>query len=250
MICISVCATTQRDARRNIRRAMKYGDILELRMDAIDDGNLDNLMRFMRGIAPQKACLVTYRNTKPGVGHAGGDHAMRFADTERRWEMLRQAVRLGADYVDVELEDPDERIADLRGLIRQFGNRTKLICSHHEYRKTPSLKTLKEIYHVCRDKGGDVIKIVPFARKITDNIRIFQFLAWCAKREEKDVVAFCMGEAGRLSRVAAPLFGAAFTFAALDDRSAAAPGQIPAGKMIPIMRMLEKGLETGSNCKR
>ena len=156
-----------------------------------------------------------------------------------RWAILEEAVRLGAAYVDVELEDEDVRVDALRAMIQQNGHRTKLICSHHDFQKTPTPPVLKKMYRACAEKGGDLVKIVPYAHSVEDNIRVLQFLTW-AKGQGKEVVAFCMGEKGRLSRIAAPLFGAAFTFAALDEKSTAAPGQIAALDMIKILEILKQ----------
>ncbi|NLN60937.1 MAG: type I 3-dehydroquinate dehydratase [Deltaproteobacteria bacterium] len=228
MICVSICASTQKKAMQDIRRVFNRCDLLELRMDEIADGNLVELINCIRGLSPASPVLVTYRKSRPSeLGRITrmNESTRRMEDDRKRWEILREAVHLETAYVDVELEDDDEKIASLKMLIARKGRRTKLVCSHHNYMKTPSLAHLKNLYQACVAKGADVIKIVPYARAAEDNIRIFQFLAWASK-QKKEVVAFCMGPKGRLSRVGALLFGSAFSFAALDEKSSAAPGQI------------------------
>lgn len=242
MICISICARTSEKACRDIRRAVGLGDILELRMDEIAEGNLGEWLDYIAKLAPGKHVLVTHRKTKPETGRPKALLGRSLEDNEKatqRWRILQDAVRLGVAYVDVELEDDDQCVDVLKTLIRENGNRTKLVCSHHDFAKTPSLSALKCIYRACVEKGADVVKIVPYARTAEDNIRIFRFLTWAVK-QGKAVVAFGMGEKGRLSRVAAPLFGAAFTFAALDERSAAAPGQIAAKEMAKMLDVIER----------
>lgn len=238
MICVSICAGNQKKAFLDIARAVGLCDMLELRMDEIADGHLGELMAYISRLAPEKPVLVTYRETKAEIRRKVQSDR---ADTRvsQRWEILQDAVRRGVAYVDVELEDDDDRIVVLQDLIKKNGRQTKLICSHHDFQKTPSLRALKSIYQGCVKKGADVVKIVPYARTAEDNVRVFQFLTWATK-QGKAVAAFCMGEKGRLSRIAAPLFGAAFTFAALDEKSAAAPGQIAAKDMAKILAMLER----------
>jgi len=240
VICISICSETGKRACRDIRKALALCDLLELRMDRIRDGNLPELMNYIREQVPDKPVLVTYRKT--------GENALKrrraaekngtgeLPDTER-WEMLQEAVRLGVSYVDVERDDEQDRIGELKTMIVQYGCRTRLICSHHDFTGTPSLRTLKSFYRSCVEKGADVVKIVPLARCVEDNLTVLRFLAWASK-QGRDVVAFCMGEKGQISRIASPLFGALFTFAALDDRSAAAPGQLPARDMAGIFQVL------------
>lgn len=216
--------------------------MLELRMDEIADGRLGELMAYIAKLDPGKLVLVTHRKTKSKIRKDGtrkDQIAQKNAKAMQRWEVLKDAVRRRAAYVDVELEDGDDEIAALKDLIRKKGCRTKLVCSYHDFQKTPSLKGLKSLYQACVKKGADVVKIVPYARTVEDNIRVFQLLTWATKLE-KDTVAFCMGEQGRLSRIAAPLFGAAFTFAALDEKSAAAPGQIAVKDMLKILGILAR----------
>ncbi|HPJ96797.1 MAG TPA: type I 3-dehydroquinate dehydratase [Syntrophales bacterium] len=242
MICVSICAGTQKQALHDIAQAVGLCDMLELRMDEITDGHLGELMAYIAKLAPEKLVLVTHRKTKAKirrVRNSKDQFGHEDVKAMARWEVLQDAVRRGAAYVDVELEDGDDEISALKDLILQNGCRTKLVCSHHDFQKTPSLKGLKSLYQACVKKGADVVKIVPYARSAEDNIRAFQLLAW-ATEQEKDIVAFCMGEKGRLSRIAAPLFGAAFTFAALDENSAVAPGQIAAKDMVKILGILAR----------
>jgi 3-dehydroquinate dehydratase I len=244
MICISICATTQKKALRDIPKGLPLCDLLELRMDQIQGGDLQELIQYMRCLAPEKPVLVTSRKTtekndrRPNV--LDKKKATGVAGEAKRWEMLQEAVRLGVDYVDVELEDNDTRVRELSRLIREFGSRTRLICSHHDFSGTPTVKQLKNIYLTCLKKGADVVKIVPYANATEDNLRVLELLVW-AKEKEKGIIAFCMGEEGRLSRVAAPLLGALFTFAALDRRTAAAPGQMAAKDMKNVLGILHRG---------
>jgi len=240
VICISICSDTRKRAFTDIRKAMSRCDLLELRMDRIKDGNLAELLKSIWEQVPGKPVLVTYRKTGENLGkrrpvaERNGTGEMT---EQARWEILQEAVRLGASYVDVEMDDDQDRIGALRERIEQYGHRTMLICSHHDFTGTPSLRTLKSLYQSCLERGADIVKIVPFAHSVEDNLTVLQFLAW-AKKQGKDVVAFCMGEKGQISRIASPLFGTLFTFAALDKRSAAAPGQLPVCDMEKIFQIL------------
>ncbi len=52
------------------------------------------------------------------------------------------------------------------------------------------------------------------------------------------MAAHCMGEAGRLSRAAAPLFGSLFSYAAPSRGKETAPGQFTAREMTVLGRLL------------
>jgi len=52
------------------------------------------------------------------------------------------------------------------------------------------------------------------------------------------LVCFCMGEAGKVSRLLSPMFGAFFTFASLDQGSETAKGQMSISEMKTAYNLL------------
>jgi 3-dehydroquinate dehydratase type I len=84
--------------------------------------------------------------------------------------------------------------------------------------------------------GADICKIVTTAVTVEDNLAILQFIA--EHKKQARLVCFCMGENGKLSRLFSPLFGAFFTFAALDTGSETAKGQMSIGEMKASYGML------------
>jgi 3-dehydroquinate dehydratase type I len=54
------------------------------------------------------------------------------------------------------------------------------------------------------------------------------------------LVCFCMGEQGRISRLLSPVFGAVFTFAALEQGGETAPGQISINEMRTAYSLLRQ----------
>jgi 3-dehydroquinate dehydratase type I len=73
--------------------------------------------------------------------------------------------------------------------------------------------------------GADVVKIVPFARSWEDNLNILSLIP-LAKEKKQKIVAFCMGEKGKISRIFSPFLGAAWTYASLSQSKVSAPGQL------------------------
>jgi 3-dehydroquinate dehydratase-1/3-dehydroquinate dehydratase/shikimate dehydrogenase len=55
------------------------------------------------------------------------------------------------------------------------------------------------------------------------------------------LIAFCMGSAGVISRLATLKLGGYMTYCAPNEREATAPGQIPAGVMRSLMQSLFPG---------
>ncbi len=72
---------------------------------------------------------------------------------------------------------------------------------------------------------ADVIKIVTFANSWEDNLSILSLIPFAKERRQK-IIALCMGEKGKISRIFSPSLGAAWTYASPDRSRASAPGQL------------------------
>jgi 3-dehydroquinate dehydratase I len=151
---------------------------------------------------------------------------------EERAHLLIQAIRSGARYVDIEYEADDK----LLHLIREHADDkgVKLIISYHNFDETPSYEELEEIIRISRLKGADIVKIACHAKNGHDSAVILSLY-----HKNKDIIAFCMGREGVITRVAAPLLGADFTFAAVDETFATAPGQLTFEKMEKIYHIMD-----------
>ena len=151
-------------------------------------------------------------------------------DGNGSWEQaeakLQDAIEAGAAFIDVEIEAPKEMGKRLRRSCSEFG--TRMIRSCHFFDGTPSLEVLRETAERCRKFGGEIIKIAVSAGSEDDANRV---LSLYNEFDEGRLVAFAMGEAGRMSRLECLRLGSPFTYAALNSVEAAAPGQWPYSEM-------------------
>ena len=135
--------------------------------------------------------------------------------TERR---LAKAVEAGAAYLDLEIEAPAPMSKRLRKAALENG--TIVIRSYHDFTGTPSREKLAETVSQCREFGAEVVKIVTTAQCEADVQTVLSLY------DDFDrLIAFCMGEAGRQSRLDCLAKGAPYTYAALTEDEATAPGQ-------------------------
>ena len=227
MICIPVVAKTQSEALQFIARSASLADILELRMDLLADGTLRELLAAVRSAAPAAQVLVT--NRPRGAASARGE--------QERLAVLMEAVSLGADFVDVELATAPAGKEKIQALIGAHHNRTQMIVSHHDFRQTPPRQELVRLLNAAVHTGAQVTKIVTQAVTQEDNLAILSLLPYACRRKWK-IIAFCMGDQGKMSRIMAPLLGALFTFAALDEGSESAPGQLTVRAMRQIWQAM------------
>ena len=207
-VCIPVVETTMGRALIAIKEVNRWADLIELRVDYLRGVKLELLLENR-----QKPFIVTNRRKEEGGQYRG--------EEKKRLGVLREAVDLGADYVDVEFAA--ER-SFLQRLLRDRRG-AKVILSFHDFRGTPSIKELQKLFGQMIRLEADVIKIVPFARSWEDNLSILSLIPFARERRQK-IVAFCMGEKGKISRVFSPFVGAAWTYASINRTRASAPGQL------------------------
>ncbi len=228
-ICIPITAGGEAAALKEIGQGVAQADIIELRMDLIGSA-VGPLIEEIRRRSLAAGIIVT--NRRSGRARKGATAAEK-----KRLGLLEEAVILGADYVDVELDaDPSLR-RKLRTLIREQDNGTRLIVSHHDFVGTPSERALQDIFRSCVRAGADIVKIATFARCAADNLRVLSLIPY-GRKKKKETIAFCMGEEGRISRIAAPILGSYLTFASLKRGAESAPGQITAREMRRIDRLI------------
>lgn len=146
-----------------------------------------------------------------------GDGSGTWSEAE---EKLLAAIEAGAAFADVEIEAPTAVGKRLRRACTDCG--TTMIRSCHWFSGTPGGDELEEMVSKCSAFGGEIVKIVTTASCEEDCGRV---LGLYGKLPRGRLVAFAMGEAGKSTRVECLRRGAPFTYAALSEAEAAAPGQ-------------------------
>lgn len=240
MICIPITSATQAKAIQVIERSAPAADAIELRMDVIAAGDLSMLMAAARRASEYVKIIVTCRRPEEAlIPETGGTATAKTVMTQAaKMNLLKQAVALGADFVDIELACGEKAISQLQAFRRKQKSFTQIIVSWHDIAKTPSLTKLKSIFQACAKTGADIVKIVPYARNREDNLKVLSLLAY-AKAQDRLMISMCMGKAGKISRVMAPLLGSYLTFAVLPGSQQSAPGQLTVSAMRDLQNLFE-----------
>ena len=151
---------------------------------------------------------------------------------------LCAAIEAGAEYIDTELEYPDDLQLQLRNRARSAG--TKLIVSWHNFSATPPLKQLLEVYRSCAEKGADVVKIVTTANSLIDATRTMRLYRSVARLPRKRIqrpplAAFAMGSAGKFTRYLSLKLGSPLSYTYPDGANATAPGQYSESQLAALL---------------
>lgn len=221
MICVPIMALDNAEAIKKMSEASPLADLMEIRLDVMESFDLKEIIQ-----AATKPLIVTYRSKKEG-----GSGLARY---ETRVHHLVRAIELGTDFVDVEFSMPQI----YRQEIFQAGGTSRLILSAHLSNKTPPREKLEDIFRKMTATGADMVKIITYARAPEDNLRVLGLIP-LARGLGIKIIAFCMGPAGRISRIFTLMMGGYLSFASLEEGQESASGQIPVRKMKKLLEMFK-----------
>jgi 3-dehydroquinate dehydratase-1/3-dehydroquinate dehydratase/shikimate dehydrogenase len=210
-ICVSIADEQTETALEIAKQAEEQADIIEIRLDTLKQPAIDP---FIAGLS--KPLLFTNR-----PDWEGGNYK---AEEAERVSFLQEAILAGAAFVDIEVKTSHSLKQMLFKAIDT--TKTKLIISWHDFSGTPSSQELSDILHQQRASGAHVGKIVTMAEDYQDVLRVLNLQTEAAEHDFP-LIAFCMGKAGMISRMATLKLGGFMTYAAPDTGNAAAPGQLP-----------------------
>ncbi|MHC4182648.1 MAG: shikimate dehydrogenase [Planctomycetota bacterium] len=223
MICVPITAGSIDDTISELSLASQNADIdiIELRLDYISKMEDAKICLEKTLKTKTKPIIVTNRPEREGGNFKGSE--------KDRLNLLQKATKLGADYVDVELDSVSH-------ITRR--DSSKLIISYHNFKETPH--NINKIYEDISQCKPDIAKVVTYANDITDNVKIFELL----KTANIPTISFCMGEYGHISRILTRKFGGLLTFASLRKGKESAPGQLTVDELSSIYHFKKTNRET------
>jgi 3-dehydroquinate dehydratase/shikimate dehydrogenase len=207
MICVTIGRGRHSSLAEEWQAAADAGaELVELRVDCLRrDPDLKRLLA-----KRPTGVVFTIRR--------GADGGLWRGNEERRQQLLREAIALGVDYVDLEM--------DIASNIRRFG-KTKRIVSYHNLKATPA--ELPDIAEQCDEKEADVVKVATLAQTVAEASLVLEL----GPKSAVPTIPIAMGEIGFFTRVLGRKFGAPFTYAGFNPERTFAPG-------MPIFQELKR----------
>ncbi|MDU9050104.1 MAG: type I 3-dehydroquinate dehydratase [Candidatus Electrothrix sp. Rat3] len=225
-ICVSLAGPDAAAMYKQVEPVLAQVDVVEIRLDSMVKADIYNCRSLV-----QKPLLFTNRPLWEGGAFDGTE--------ERRIAPLLEAVRQDVAYIDFELR-ADQRLRK-RLLAATRMTSTRMILSWHNFESTPPQAELEEVLAQMVESGagtGKVVgKIVTTAHSPEDALRVLR-LQEQAKAANFPLSCFCMGEPGRITRLATLFLGGYMTYACLNDAEATAPGQLSLEQLQKLTALL------------
>jgi len=168
-----------------------------------------------------KRCICTLRPKSEGGKFSGSE--------KNRISILKLVAEYNPHLLDVEYSTIRKN-KDLRQYLKS--SKTDLLVSWHDFKKTPSTPSLKKMANEMF-KLSKNIKIVTTARSISDSAKVLSLYKNVPKNG--NLVAFAMGDYGRMSRILCTQIGSPYTYVSLGKPIA--PGQFSLDEVKSIFKL-------------
>ena len=222
-VCVSVACEKVDDAIVMAKKSAGVADVIEIRLDSLAHPDIEPFVKSLT-----KPLLFTNRPDWEGGSFKGSE--------PERIGLLLKAVQHDCALVDLELKTAPELRGELLDVLLKH-SQTGLIISWHDFSGTPPSDELAEILLQQIESGAHIGKIVTTANDHMDVLRVLN-LQVIAAENNFPLIAFCMGEVGRISRLATLRLGGYMTYAAPDSGDETAPGQMKVSELHAMLKSL------------
>ncbi len=220
----SILASTTEAMRRALTSGVEGADVVELRVDALRDPAGMELDRLRA--ASRLPLVFTCRPQREGGLYPG-------AESERR-DVLRRALTLDFDYVDIEIDTADQELLSHR-------RSSKLVLSHHDLQGLPA--GVPALIEKAASLRADWIKI---AARVDSLAGALALADWGAAARQKGLgfIPVALGPAGSAARILSARLGADWVYAAARGFPTTGEGQLGLEEMLEVYRFPALGPET------
>ena len=203
--CASVAEKTPKRLKQTLTKALKKSDYAEIRFDFLNPNLVpDALQQIKKDL---RKCVCTLRPVSEGGKFSGSE--------KNRISIMKLIAEYNPFLLDVELNSLSKN-KNLQRYLKNTG--TDILVSWHNFKQTPSNSVLKKKLAQMK-KISNNIKIVTMAKSINDATRVLSLY----KNNNTKLIAFSMGNYGRISRILCLFLGSPYTYVSLGKP--VAPGQ-------------------------
>lgn len=217
--CVSIGSACPKKLKNNLIIGLSKSDYAEVRFDFLEPAKIPDCLNSIKKYL--RRCICTLRPKSEGGKFSGTE--------EERISILKLIAEFDPYLLDVEYNTLKKNL----NLFKFLRNRkVNLLVSWHNFLKTPNYEFLKNRAKKM-SKFSNNIKIVTNAQAISDTLRILTLYKHVPP--STNLIAFAMGDNGRISRILCTKLGSPFTYVSLGEPIA--PGQFSLEQMQSIFKL-------------
>ncbi len=219
--CVSIAEKSPKKLRDVLKKALKKSDFAELRLDFLKPTQVPDALELVK--MNLNRCVCTLRPSSEGGMFPGNE-------TERV-----SILKLLSEYNPYLLDVEYNTLRKNKTLVNYIKkSKTNILVSWHDFKKTPNSSLLNKMFKQMK-KFSKNIKIVTNAKSSNDSSRI---LSLYNRSDNSKLIAFAMGDYGRISRIICLYLGSPFTYVSLGKP--VAPGQFSLDEVKSIIKIRQK----------
>ena len=203
--CASIAEKTPKRLKQTLTKALKKSDYAEIRFDFLNPNAVPDALQLIR--KDLRKCVCTLRPVSEGGKFSGSE--------KNRISIMKLIAEYNPFLLDIELNTLSKN-KNLRLYLKSTG--TDILVSWHSFKQTPGISVLKKKLAQMK-KFSNNIKIVTMAKSVNDATRVLSLY----KNNNTKLIAFSMGNYGRISRILCLFLGSPYTYVSLGKPIA--PGQ-------------------------
>lgn len=203
--CVTIAEKNPKKLNLILNKALKKSDYAELRLDFLKPSQVPDALDLTR--KKLRKCVCTLRPKSEGGKFQGKE--------KERISILKLIAEYNPFLLDIEF-NTIRKNKTLHNYIKKTN--TDVLVSWHDFKKTPNFKVLKNMYDQM-GRFSKNIKIVTSAKTQDDSSKVLSLY----NNSKKKLIAFAMGDQGRMSRILCLYLGSPFTYVSLGKPIA--PGQ-------------------------
>ncbi len=216
--CVSIAENSPYKIKQNLKDALKKSYYVEVRFDFLKIDEIPKTLEIIKNDLKRVVC--TLRPKSEGGKFEGSE--------KERISILKLIAEYNPFLLDVEFNT----IKENKELVKYLkSTKTKLLISWNDFKKTPKFSELKNMMNQMT-KFSHNVKIVTTAKSVDDSIRTLQLYS---KNGKNNLIAFAMGDNGRISRILCLYLGSPYTYVSLGKP--VAPGQLSIDEVKKIISL-------------
>lgn len=216
--CVSIAEKSSEKIKQNLKYALKKSDYVEIRFDFLKTDEIPKTLEMIKKDLKKVVCTL---RPKSEGGKFEGEEKERIA-------ILKLIAEYNPFLLDVEFNTIKKNNEFAKYL---KSTKTKLLISWHDFKKTPKFFELKNMMNKMV-KFSNNVKIVTTAKSTDDSTRTLQLYS---KNGKTNLIAFAMGDNGRISRILCLYLGSPYTYVSLGKP--VAPGQFSVDEVKKIISL-------------
>ena len=214
--CVTLAESSPIKLNKLLQSTLKRSDYIEIRFDFMKPNKIPLALNLIKKHLPR--CICTLRPRSEGG---------KFSSSEKnRISILKLISEYDPYLLDVEYNTIRKNKA-----LQQYLRKTNLLISWHDFTKTPNISFLKSMRKKMA-RFSKNIKIVTTAKSMKDTLGILSLYKF---QSNINLIAFAMGDYGRMSRILCTQLGSPYTYVSLGKPIA--PGQFSLDEIKSIFEL-------------